>query len=128
MDKTEEFQPWLDIAAQDLDTAIYLEANMHPSPDEIICFLCQQSAEKHLKAFLVINNIEPPRIHDLIKLLSSCNDINSSFSELRIKCVVLNQYGVMPRYPNELQITEADVRVALQYARDIKDFIVKVLK
>jgi HEPN domain-containing protein len=128
MDKTEELQQWLDIATQDLDTAIHLAANMHPTPDEIICFLCQQAAEKYLKAFLVTNNIEPPTIHDLIKLLGSCNDINSNFSWLQIKCVALNQYGVMPRYPNELQITEADVRIALQYAQDIKAFIVAVIK
>jgi len=29
----------------------------------------------------------------------------------------------MPRYPNELQITDDDVRVAIKFAKDIKTFV-----
>jgi len=36
----------------DLNTAEYLK-NMKPLPIEIICYHCQQSAEKYLKGYLV---------------------------------------------------------------------------
>jgi hypothetical protein len=35
--------------------------------DEIICFHCQQSAEKYLKAFLFSNDIEPDKTHNLVE-------------------------------------------------------------
>jgi HEPN domain-containing protein len=95
---------------------------MHPVPDEIVCFHCQQSAEKDLKGFLVKRDIEPPKIHNLLDLLRMCQEIIPDFSILSAKCTFLNQYGVMPRYPSDLQITSDDVKIALRYARDIKEF------
>jgi HEPN domain-containing protein len=128
MDKTEELRQWFEIAHNDLALAEHAFNTMHPTPDEQICFHCQQSAEKYLKGFLVTNNIDPPAIHDLDQLRKLCEQINPSFNTLLAICIVLTQYGVMPRYPNELQITEADVRIALQYAKDIKAFVDAVIK
>ena len=48
----EESQEWQRIAAMDLSTAEYL-LGMSPLPIEIICYHCQQSAEKYLKGYLV---------------------------------------------------------------------------
>jgi HEPN domain-containing protein len=123
MDKAEELRQWFDIADKDIAIAEQAFNTMHPIPDEPICFHCQQAVEKHLKGFLVFHNIEPPKIHDLIRLLALCNDIDNGFSALQAKCSVLSRYGVMPRYPTELQIYADDVRIALQYAKDIKTFI-----
>ncbi|GHV82927.1 hypothetical protein AGMMS50212_02670 [Spirochaetia bacterium] len=127
MDKAEELRQWFEIANNDLALAEHAFNNMRPTPDEQICFLCQQSAEKYLKIFLVSNNIDPPHIHDLEELRKMCEQINNTFNVLQIKCVIISKYGVMPRYPNELQITDTDVRIALQYAKDIKDFVVKIV-
>jgi HEPN domain-containing protein len=113
---------WFYHSDQDLSTAEFLANNMHPVPDEIVCFHCQQSAEKDLKAFLVKNDIEPPKTHDLRALIKMCESICSEFSILLSKCSFLNQYGVMPRYPGDLQITSDDVKIALRYAKDIKEF------
>ncbi|HBQ65195.1 MAG TPA: hypothetical protein DD727_09850 [Clostridiales bacterium] len=41
----EIFREWLEYARKDLDAAKYL-ATMDPKPIEIICYHCQQSAEK----------------------------------------------------------------------------------
>ena len=35
---------------------------------------------------------------------------------------VLTQYGVQPRYPHEMEILENDMRKALDYVRQIRDF------
>jgi hypothetical protein len=37
----------------------------YPLPSEIICYHCQQSAEKFLKAVLVMQGIRPPKTYDL---------------------------------------------------------------
>ncbi len=53
-------EPWIRKADNDISSARYLAENMRPAPAEIICFHCQQAAEKYLKAFLVYNEHEPP--------------------------------------------------------------------
>jgi HEPN domain-containing protein len=126
MDRAEELRQWFNIPSRDLRSAEYLATMRHPTPDELICNLCQQSAEKYLKAFLFLNKIDPPKIHDLMPLLKACEEIKSDFSILMPKCASLTKYGVLPRYPHELQITSDDVKLALRYAKDIKEFVLSV--
>jgi len=119
---------WFDKANMDLDIANHVHKNMRPTPDEPICFHCQQSAEKDLKGFLVFHGNFPGKIHNLLDLLKLCMDIDSDFIELKIKCNTLNRYSVMPRYPNDLDITDGDVLLALSYAKSIKEFVKTKLK
>ena len=44
---------WLSFAKTDLGVANYLNENYHPKPLEIICYHCQQAAEKAIKALIV---------------------------------------------------------------------------
>jgi len=124
--KAELLQQWLDKANDDIRVAEYLSTMHHPTPDEIICFHCQQSAEKYLKAFIFFNDIEPEKTHDLEKLLITCQEYNANFSVLLSKAIILRNYGVMPRYPNELGITEADMKTALIYAKSIQEFVLNI--
>jgi len=57
MSNFKEISEWLNIANMDLTTSEFLYNNMKPVPYEIICYHCQQSAEKFLKAFLIYNNV-----------------------------------------------------------------------
>lgn len=59
----------------DLSSARYL-LNMHPVPKEIICYLSPQSAEKYLKGYLVLYDINPPKIHDLNELRKFCSNLS----------------------------------------------------
>ena len=68
--KAEILQQWLNKAKDDLRAAEYLSTMHHPTPDEIICFHCQQTAEKYLKAFIFLQDIEPEKTHDLRELLT----------------------------------------------------------
>jgi len=126
MDKDEILQQWIDKAKEDLRVAEYLSAMHHPTPDEIICFHCQQSAEKYFKAVLFANDIEPPNSHDLKRLLEMCQPYNAEFSKLSSNAYVLTRYGVMPRYPNELGITKEDMKNAIVSAKNVQDFVLKV--
>jgi len=61
----EYVREWFDYADTDLASAEYL-CGMHPKPLEIICYHCQQSAEKNLKGYLIFNGIaEPPKIRQI---------------------------------------------------------------
>jgi HEPN domain-containing protein len=126
MGKTEILQQWLDKGKDDLRSAEFLSTMHHPTPDEIICFHCQQSAEKYLKGFLFFHDIEPEKTHDLEYLLELCQKYNSEFSILLSYVDILNKYAVSPRYPNELEITNEDMKTALSYAKSIQEFVMKI--
>jgi hypothetical protein len=55
--------------------------------------------------------------------MSQCEEIKIGFNTLAVKCIVLSRYGVIPRYPNELQISSEDAKIAIQYAKDLSDYI-----
>jgi HEPN domain-containing protein len=123
MDKTEEIRQWIHLAEEDLAIAEQSATNMYPPPVERICNLCQAVAERYLKVFLVYHDIEFKRTHDLITIQKLCESVNPDFSRLSSQTIILTDYGVLPRYPNELQIDESDMKTALQYARDVKAFV-----
>jgi len=68
-----------------------------------ICFLCQQSAELYLKGFLVLHGIEPPRIHDLVKLLKLCEPMSIMLFSLHEQCRTLTDYYIETRYLPEVK-------------------------
>ena len=123
----ELLKQWLDKGNDDLRSAEYLSTMHHPTPDEVICYHCQQSSEKYLKGFLFLNDIEPPKIHNLIELMEMCVKINSNFSELLPQLDILRIYAILPRYPNELGITGEDMKNAIGYAKTVQEFILKAI-
>ncbi len=54
MTKEQYALEWLQYAENDLNAGRFL-FGMKPLPADIICFHCQQAAEKALKAFLAYN-------------------------------------------------------------------------
>ena len=79
-----------------------------------ICFHAQQAVEKFLKAFLVYNNIDFPRTHDIDFLLLECQKIDKKSFDLDLGS--LSEFGVSIRYPDDFYIP--DKEETLQY-RDI---------
>lgn len=118
---------WLEFAEMDLSAAEYL-LSMRPLPVEIICFHCEQAAEKFLKAVLVQLGIEPPRTHDLIQLCKICSDTDERFGQLVDACVELTPYGVQTRYPSNMELDARDVDCALRECRHIQDFVRRELR
>jgi HEPN domain-containing protein len=123
MDKQAELKQWIEIADSDLEAANHLAKNMRPAPYEIVCFHCQQAAEKYLKWFLVLHDREPPKIHDLEELEKLCETISPAFSVLLDKCSYLTVYGVLSRYPSEMRLEKEDMDRALEYAKLICEFV-----
>jgi HEPN domain-containing protein len=125
--QAEELRQWFAIAEEDLGVAKHLAAMYHPKPIERICNLCQQSAEKDLKGYLFLNEVEFPKTHDLAVLVVMCGNINPDFMKFIKQCQYLTDFGVMPKYPNELQLTEDDAKTAIRFAEEIKEFVLSVI-
>lgn len=111
----------------DLDTALHIEATMRPKPLEIICYHCQQSAEKYLKAALV--HFEKPieKTHDLTflaELLQECVDVSDEFYRA---CASLTKYGVKARYPHQIVTSQTDANRAIADAKKIQAWVREAL-
>ena len=50
-----------------------------------VCFHCQQAVEKFLKAFLIANEVEIKKTHNIEFLLSVCGEIDSNFGAIEPK-------------------------------------------
>ena len=113
---------WIRFADMDLRTA-ELKMTHHPQDLEIICYHCQQAAEKYLKGYLIACGIEhPPKIHDLRKLRRLCLEYDEQFKLIADACETLTIYGVQPRYPEEVFLEDHHANKALAYAQQIKGF------
>jgi len=113
---------WFYFADTDLNYAEH-GLSMYPQPYELICYHCQQSAEKYLKGYLFYRGVQPPKTHDLDRLCEMCAEHNTCFDEIEKQCAVLTAYGSQPRYPYEIQMNEYIMKKALEYAKQIKDFV-----
>ena len=76
----------------------------------------------NLPCLIVESKTRHSKIHDLDQLCAMCSSFDAKFDELAKMCNALNIYGVQPRYPDEIYVDEGLVQIALQFAKDIKDF------
>ena len=118
------FQEWHEYAERDLVSAKHL-LTLHPIPLEIIAYHCQQCAEKYLKSYLAFNDQDIEKTHNLLKLCNLCAEFEQGFLTLKNKCSILFTYIADTRYPPKLDLTDRDVKMALEYAEEIKQFVLK---
>lgn len=132
MDKKDIAREWFEIAGIDLATAEYLQ-KMIPTPIEIICYHCQQSAEKYLKGYLAFQGEEIKKTHDLVLLNKTCQIYDEDYKILEEDCLMLTDYGVNVRYPFPMDLNESDIKIAIKFASKIQKcqwlncYIVKLL-
>lgn len=116
------FKEWVEIASQDLASAKYL-VNMKPVPLEIICYHCQQSAEKYLKAFMAFKGLEIIKTHDLTALYKELIVMDETFESIKNECIDLTDFSVTTRYPYKLELDIKDMKKAIKDAEKIQSFI-----
>jgi HEPN domain-containing protein len=113
---------WIEKADDDFYSAeLLLRAGEHPMPGNS-CFHSQQSAEKYLKAFLVENEIEFPRTHQLMILLELCAGVDATFLQISQLVRRIESYAVAVRYPG-ITIDIDAAEKALQTAESIRNFV-----
>src|SRR5262245_26820183 len=91
--------PWVRKAEDDLGGAREL-AGVNPPRRDLVCFHCQQAAEKYLKALLQELGAAVPRTHDLEDLLDSLLPHDATLASLRRGRVSLTRDAVDYRYPS----------------------------
>lgn len=127
MTKEQYALEWLQYAENDLDAGRFL-LGMEPLPSGIICFHCQQAAEKGLKAYLAYRGTSVPKSHDLTNLNELCAAHEKEIESLVEQCIALNDYAVEIRYPDKSQIEDGDTHKALKDADMILKFVREKLK
>ena len=122
-----EANRWLRFAAEDLKVAQNLLASNESAPRHI-CFLAQQSAEKALKAALVLEEMDFPFRHDLDalrNLLPNTWPVRREHSDL----AQLTEWAVEARYPGDWEeATAMDAEQAVLQARGVYDSIAAEFK
>lgn len=128
MQKDDIVKEWLNYANMDMISAQYL-TSLKPMPYEIICYHCQQTAEKLLKAYIIFHDGELLRTHDLIELNSICCTYSKEFLNIIDNCINLNDYSVQVRYPyHQFDLEKSDVEQALKDMEIIDNFIRERIK
>jgi HEPN domain-containing protein len=117
---------WIDKAEEDYQAAIVLiRSRKSPTPNAV-CFHCQQSAEKYLKAYLVREDVKFPRTHDLLELHKLCSSIDPGFELIIDLLDYLNPYSIVYRYPGE-EVDVEEARQAVKIIKQVRQFVRGVL-
>jgi len=95
---------WIKFGEADLRFASWGMKDNQPAFHSI-CFLCQASAEKYLKALLLKNGWELKRTHDMVFLLNKLKTECGCNVENMIEPVTyLNSFVENARYPGDVSI------------------------
>ena len=94
-------------------------APSRPPMHGLVCFCCQQAAEKYLKALLDEQGLTVRRTHDLEYLLSLLLPSHPSLGTLRRGLKILNRYAVEARYPG-FHATKRQAAAALRWAGKVR--------
>ena len=119
---------WLQIAYDDYDSAKYLFNRPYRKALEIICFHCQQSVEKSLKAFLCAHDVALSRTHDTGILNHQCTEIENTFTKYQKICEELTIFATETRYPVRIEVDSATTERLLQQALEIYNFVISFVK
>ena len=95
MNNEEFVREWIDKAKKDVRAVEIIRE--YEEMSEIVCFHCQQAAEKYLKALLISKNEEITKTHNIDFLLKKCSKYNEEF--ISYIGSPLADYAVDIRYP-----------------------------
>jgi HEPN domain-containing protein len=113
-----ETAKWVRKAEQDWAVAHKL-AEEAPPPRDVVCFHCQQAAEKYLKGLLQENGLLVPKIHELADILDRLVPGDATLARLRRKADSLTQFAVDYRYPG-MMASKRQMEAALRHADVIR--------
>jgi len=123
----EVVREWVEKAENDLKNAAHTLEMGEDCPTDTVCFHAQQCVEKYFKAFLTLKDVDPPRSHDiekLVALLSGDVEVKLSVEEQRR----LTDYATVTRYPgNYEQIALNEAQKAVEIARRVRREIRRML-
>jgi HEPN domain-containing protein len=102
-----------------------LPENLHRH--DIVCFHCQQRAEKYIKTLMLYRGVAFPKTHDL-RLLLDLVPTGVSLGLQREQVIPLNRYVIEGRHPGDWEpITVAEAQRGLEMARAVRQAGLKQL-
>ncbi len=114
-------ESWLNKAEHDLLSAQRL-LEIEPLILDNACFHCQQAIEKCLKAYLIYNEFDIQKTHDIIALLNQCSNFDSIFGT--IDPMDINAYAVNGRYPDaNLMPSKEEAESYYRLALEVKSLV-----
>lgn len=122
MDKSKDRFSWFEYAENDFEAVTILSAQLKPKY-EIVCYHCQQCAEKMLKGYIAFNNGRLQKTHDLVVLCEFCTNYDPDFDKIIEQCSDLTIYASEVRYPNLLEIESYHMKTAIEDAKVIREFV-----
>jgi len=122
-----EVARWVEKAEHDCLAAEHAMELAKEGLTDIVCFHCQQCAEKYLKALLLYRGMAFPRTHDL-RLLLDLVPTGVSLGLQREQVIPLNRYVIEGRYPGDWEpITVEEAQHALEMAQAVRQAVLKQL-
>lgn len=110
---------WVKKAEADFLAALDLARRRSRPLHDMVCFHCQQCAEKYLKARLEEAGVYFPKTHELEKLLNLALPIEPLWSALRPAFNSLTSFAVEFRYPGN-EATKADAKKAVADCKSVR--------
>jgi len=118
-----EYKAWIQKAEDDLNwTKSSLESNIWYGA----CFTSQQVVEKSLKGYLLAQDKQLRKIHDVVTLLKDCVELDPGFEEIRLSIESVYPYYVETRYPSYDEIdrfTKEQAEEAYEHAKTVLEFV-----
>jgi HEPN domain-containing protein len=125
MKETNNAQIWIKRAESNLARAAVGKSDEKVLFEDL-CFDCQQTVEKSLKALLVYNEQELIITHSIALLLTSIEEnIKLIIPDFVYESVILTDYAVQMRYPGFYEpVTEEEFKTALQIATQVLNWVI----
>ncbi|MCP4756270.1 MAG: HEPN domain-containing protein [Proteobacteria bacterium] len=95
---------------------------------DVAIYHCQQAAEKAIKGFLTLHDIEFPKTHDIRLLVQMAIKANPAINQYEDSADLLTPYATEFRYPGEIMNpSKEELSEAITKAEEILNFIIRQL-
>jgi HEPN domain-containing protein len=116
---------WLLLASNDYRLAeIAVAEGLYPQA----CFLCQQVAEKALKAYLFARRQPLVRSHVLPRLRYLAEQLDPAFDQLDEACDTLTEYYIDTRYPDAAADLASFDAMAAEEALQLSELVLSFIR
>lgn len=121
-----EVRKWVRYAEEDRRLAEQASQMTDP-PHRLVAFHAQQCAEKYLKAFLLLKDVEFPYTHNISTLLELCWP-HGDWARTLMDAGYLNDYAVSARYPGSAdEVTPEEASTAMALAGRVREAVLTAL-
>ncbi len=126
--KRDLVERWLEKAEQDFGLCRHLVMGdvLYPFA---AAFHAQQAAEKLLKGFLTLHQVEFPKTHNIDELLDLLSPVDTVLAKSLRPAHALTKYGVEIRYPGDQpDVSAEEAKEAFEVAADARSKILPLLE